>query len=140
MNSFVLDTIIKRIEIEEKRDIEKDSAEESYIKFLDSKFKHLTPKIVDYKTSKTDSRISTIRHGFNILARKKQWEKLKRNIIKEKDHCNIDNDSFVDIFASFLTAISTDNVIKQIQSSFQLLDIPKEFKEDCNDIITAPKI
>ncbi len=139
-NSFVIDTIIKRIAIEEKRETTKEKAEENYIKFLDSKFKQLTPKIVDYQTSKTDARISTIRHGFNILARKKQWEKLKRDIIKEKDYCNIDNDSFVNTFANFLTEISAENVIKQIESSFQSLDIPVDYKEDCNDIISALKI
>ena len=139
-NAFILDTIIKRIEIEEEREGEKDKAEEKYIKFIDSKFKLLTPKIVDYKTSKTDARIGTIRHGFNILARKKQWEKLKRSIIKEKDFCNIDNDSFANTFSVFLTEISTENVIKQIQSSFQSLDIPSSFEKDCDDIILALKI
>lgn len=139
-NSLALDAIIKRVEIEAKREIEKEKVEEDYILFLDSKFKQLTPKIVDYQTSKTDSRISTIRHGFNILARKKQWEKLKRNIIREKDHCNIDNDSFVDTFTTFLTQISTKNIIKEIKSSFELLDIPKTFQKDCDDIITSLKI
>lgn len=139
-NSFILNAIIKRIEIEEKRENEKDKAEENYINFIDSKFKYLTPKIVDYKTSKTDARISTIRHGFNILARKKQWEKLKHNIIKEKDFCNIDNDSFANAFAVFLTEISTENVINQIQSSFHSLKIAPEFKKDCENIISALKI
>ncbi len=139
-NSFIIDVIIKRIEIEEKRENEKDKVEENYIKFIDSKFKQLTPKIVDYKTSKTDTRINTIRHGFNILARKKQWEKLKHNIIKEKDFCNIDNDFFVNDFTVFLTRISTDSVIQEIQSSFQSLEIPSDFKKDCDNIIFALKI
>ena len=37
-------------------------AKENYIRTVESKFRRLTPKIVDYKTSKTDKRISTIRH------------------------------------------------------------------------------
>jgi len=139
-NSFILNTIIKRIKIESQRETEKEKAEENYISFLDSRFKQLTPKIVDYKTSKTDSRISTIRHGFNILARKRQWEKLKRDIIKEKDYCNIDNDSFVDTFTNFLTGIGTDKIVKDIQLSFESLDIPKAFEKDCNDIILSLKI
>lgn len=139
-SSFVLDAIIKRIGIEAKRELEKQKAEENYINFLDARFKQLTPKIVDYKTSKTDSRISTIRHGFNLLSRKSKWEKLKRSIIKEKDYCNIDNDSYVDVFTNFLTGISTESIIKEIQSSFNLLDIPDDFKKDCDDIITSLKI
>ena len=85
-------------------------------------------------------RLPGIPSRFNLLARKKQWEKLKRNIIREKDFCNIDNDSFADTFAVFLTEISTESIIRQIQLSFQSLDIPENFKRDCEDIILALKI
>ena len=80
-NDFLLDCLIKRIEIEQFTDIKAEESKETYIKTIDSKFKRLTPNIADYKTSKTDERISTIRHGFNLLVRNKEWEKLKRDII-----------------------------------------------------------
>lgn len=139
-NSFLLDSIIKSIEIESLNELEIELGREEFIRFVDNRFKQLTPKIVDYKTSKTDSSINTIRHGFNILARTKEWEKLKRSIIKEKDYCNIDNDSFVDIFAHFLTQISSKNVIDQIENSFKELSVPSKFQKDCADIITALKV
>ena len=73
-NSFLLDSIIKSIEIETLKENELEVGREDFIRFVDSRFKQITPKIVDYKTSKTDSSINTIRHGFNILARTKEWE------------------------------------------------------------------
>lgn len=139
-NGFVLDCIIKRVEMETLRDIEVENGREQFIQFVDNRFKQLTPKIADYKTSKTDHRINTIRHGFNILARTKEWEKLKRDIIKEKDYCNIDSDAFVEQFTSFLTHISSENVIEQLEKSFNDLQVSAEYKKDCTDIITALKI
>lgn len=139
-NSFLLECIVKRVEIEKLRDAEIETGREEFIRFVDSRFKQLTPKIADYKTSKTDSRINTIRHGFNILARTKEWEKLKRDIIKEKDYCNVDGDAFVEQFTSFLTHISSESIIAQIENAFNELKVPATYKNDCKNIITALKI
>ncbi|MEP5341411.1 MAG: DNA cytosine methyltransferase [Algibacter sp.] len=139
-NSFLLDCLIKRIEIEQFTDSKAEEAKEVYIKTIDSKFKKLTPNIADYKTSKTDERISTIRHGFNLLVRNKEWEKLKRDIIREKDFCNIDNDYFVDSFTQFLTDIDSNEIINKIEEAFNKLNVAKDFKQSCNDIIKALKI
>ena len=67
---FLIDSLSKRIEIEQFSEKKSEKAKEAYIKSIESKFRQLTPKIVDYKTSKTDDRVSTIRHGFNLLLRK----------------------------------------------------------------------
>ena len=139
-NSFLLDCIIKSIETENLSQTEIETGGEDFIRFIDNKFKQITPKIADYKTSKTDSYINTIRHGFNILARNKEWDKLRRAIIKEKDLCNIDNDSYMDAFSDFLTQISTENILNQIEYAFKELKIPKAHKKDCDDIVTALKI
>lgn len=139
-DEFIIDCLTKRIEIEKHNESEKEESKESYIRFVESKFRLLTPKIVDYKTSKTDDKISTIRHGFNILIRNKEWGKLKRDIIKEKDFCNIDNDFYVDTFTHFLTQLGTSEIIDKIQKAFNQLNVAKEFKTECNDIISALKI
>ena len=139
-NSFLFDSIIKRVELEKLLEKDKESGEEDFIRFVENRFKKITPKIADYKTSKTDENINTIRHGFNLLARTKEWEKLKRDIIKEKDFCNIDNDNFVNSFTDFLTEIESESVISKIENSFSSLKIPIAYKADCNDIITSLKI
>lgn len=139
-NSFLLECIIRRIELEKLRDTEVEAKREEFIGYVDNRFRQLTPKIADYRTSKTDPRINTIRHGFNMLARTKEWEKLKRDVIKEKDHCNIDNDAFIEIFNDFLTHIGAENIIGLIESAFKEFNIPAEHKRDCSDIISALKI
>ncbi|MDD2387762.1 MAG: DNA cytosine methyltransferase [Bacteroidales bacterium] len=139
-NEFLIDCLIKKVEIEKYNEAEKEESKETYIRFVESRFRQITPKIVDYKTSKTDVSVSTIRHGFNILIRNKEWGKIKRDIIKEKDFCNIDNDFFVDTFSMFLTELGSAEIIKKIEKAFSQLNISKEFKSECNDIITALKV
>ncbi|SKB81744.1 DNA cytosine methyltransferase [Maribacter arcticus] len=139
-NSFLFDSIVKRVELEKLLEKDKETGKADFISFVENRFKRLTPKIADYKTSKTDENINTIRHGFSLLARTKEWEKLKRDIIKEKDFCNIDSDDFANAFTEFLTEISSENVILKIENSFKALKIPSNYKKDCEDIITALKI
>ena len=139
-NSFLFDSIIKRVELEKLLEKDKETGKADFITFVENRFRKLTPKIADYKTSKTDENINTIRHGFNLLARTKEWEKLKRDIIKEKDFCNIDSDNFVNAFTDFLTEISSENVISKIEDAFKILKVPRNYKKDCEDIITSLKI
>ena len=139
-NSFLFDSLIKRVELEKLLEKDKESGKEDFIQFVENRFKKLTPKIADYKTSKTDENINTIRHGFILLARAKEWEKLKRDIIKEKDFCNIDSDDFVASFTGFLTEIGSESIISKIENAFKNLKIPTNYKKDCADIITALKI
>ena len=139
-NSFLFDSIVKRVELEKLLEKDKEIGKADFISFVENRFKKLTPKIADYKTSKTDENINTIRHGFNLLARTKEWEKLKRDIIKEKDFCNIDSDDFANSFTDFLTEISSENVISKIENSFKALKVPTNYEKDCEDIITALKI
>lgn len=139
-NSFLFDTIIKRVEIEKLLEKDKENGKADFINFVENRFKKITPKIADYKTSKTDENINTIRHGFNLLARTKEWDKLKRDIIKEKDFCNIDSDNFTTAFTAFLTEIGSENIISKIENSFKNLKVPANYKKDCEDIITSLKI
>ncbi|CAG5081428.1 DNA cytosine methyltransferase [Parvicella tangerina] len=139
-DEFILDCLVKRVNMEQFGDEKSEQAREEYIKYVESKFRQLTPKIVDYKTSKTDQRISTIRHGFNMLIRNKQWETLKRDIIKEKDFCNIDNDYFVNAFTEFLHELDSSEIIKKIEEAFNNLHVAKSYKAECDHIISALKI
>lgn len=139
-DNFILDCLVKRIEMEQFTDTKSEIEKENYIRTVDSRFKKLTPNIVDYRTSKTDARISTIRHGFNLLIRNKEWEKLKRDIIREKDFCNIDNDAFIDSFTQFLTHLDSQEIIDKIEQAFNELKVGKKFQKQCQDIIHALKI
>lgn len=137
---FLLDTLVRRIEIEQLSEGKAEEGKEAYIRSIESKFRNITPKIVDYKTSKTDERVSTIRHGFNLLIRSKEWDKLKRDLIREKDFCNIDNDYFVDNFTHFLTELDPEEIIKKIELAFKKLNIKNGYQKEVEDILLGLKI
>ncbi|MBK7945207.1 MAG: DNA cytosine methyltransferase [Flavobacteriales bacterium] len=136
-HDFVLDRLIDRIRFEQLTDIDLATAKEEYIGTVDNAFKALSPKIIDYKTSKTDERVLTIRHGLNLLSRSKQLEILQRSIIKEKDHNNVDGDFFVDAFTTFLAELEPEEIIRKIERAFDALSIPREFAADRRAMMQA---
>jgi DNA (cytosine-5)-methyltransferase 1 len=139
-DEFLLDCLAKRVEIERAHKRNLESAKKEYIKSVESKFRKLTPKIADYKTSKTDERINTIRHGFNLLLRNKELEKLKRDIIKEKDQSYLDGDYYVDDFNIFISSLDSNEIINKIELAFERISIPKPYLNEVNNILKALKI
>lgn len=135
--SFILDCYMMRLQFERATDKEYDDLRNSYIINLENKFRLLTPKIVDYKTSKTDKNISTIRHGFNLLKRSKELLYIRKKVINEKSFSDLDNDFFTTDFDNFLTAIEPESIVEKIYLAFNSLKPKEEFLTEINQIITA---
>jgi DNA (cytosine-5)-methyltransferase 1 len=112
----------------------------NYILNLENKFRLLTPKIVDYKTSKTDKNISTIRHGFNLLKRSKELSYIRKKVINEKAFSDLDNDFFANDFDNFLTSIEPETIVEKIHLAFNNLKPNEDFLKEVNQIITALEI
>jgi DNA (cytosine-5)-methyltransferase 1 len=138
--TFILECYNLRFQFEKSTDKESDTLKINYINNLENKFRLLTPKIVDYKTSKTDINISTIRHGFNLLKRTKELEYIRKKVINEKSFSNLDNDFFADDFDVFLTSIESQTIIEKIHTAFNNLNPNTAFLDDIKQIITALEI
>jgi DNA (cytosine-5)-methyltransferase 1 len=137
---FILDCYNLRLQFEKSSDKELENLKNTYIQNLENKFKLLTPKIVDYKTSKTDINISTIRHGFNLLKRIKELEYIRKKVINEKSFSNLDNDFFASNFDDFLTSINPETIIEKIHISFNNLKPNNLYIEEIKQIINALEI
>ncbi len=124
-DGFVFDCIAKRLEHEGLKDSELDKVREEYISTMESYFKQVTPKITDYKTSKTDSSIATIRHGLNLLQKRSRLMKLRQEVIKEKDHNYLDNDAFVADFNHFIEVLEPETVIDRMEQAIDALEVSK---------------
>ncbi len=105
-----------------------------------SRFRNLTPKIVDYKTSKTNPSILTVRHGFNLLQRDKELEYIRKKVINEKAHSDLDGDFLVDDFNNFLEAIAPLSIVEKITTALERINAPTEFKDDIGEIIQGLSI
>lgn len=137
---FILECYNSRLQFENAIEKNLEKLREGYISNIENKFRLLTPKIVDYKTSKTDKDINTIRHGFNLLKRSKELAYIRKKVILEKAHSDLDNDFFADKFDSFLTSIEFSSILEQIDDAFKNLKPAPEFKKDVEEIITGLEI
>lgn len=137
---FTLDCYNLRMQFESANERELEKLRENYVQIIENKFRALTPKIADYKTSKTDININTIRHGFNLLKRSKELAYVRKKVILEKAHSDLDNDFFAEKFDSFLTSIESDSIIEQIHQAFNNLKPAKAFQNEIAEIIMALEI
>jgi len=137
---FTLDCYLQRLQFESAKEKDIERLRENYISNIENKFRILTPKIADYKTSKTDININTIRHGFNLLKRNNELEYIRKKIIIEKAHSNLDEDYFASKFDVFLTAIESDSIIEQVHEAFNNLKPSNNYQKDVAEIILAMEI
>lgn len=138
--TFILECYTLRLQFETALEKQLEELKDKYIDVIESRFRALVPKIVDYKTSKTDSNISTIRHGFNLLKRTHELAYIRKKIINEKAHSNLDNDFFASDFDSFLEAIAPESIINKIHVAFNTLKPSEFYLQEVNEIITALEI
>ena len=139
-NSFVLDCFSLRMQFEDAVEKELDNLRDHYIQNIENKFRLLTPKIVDYKTSKSDVDISTIRHGFSLLKRSKELAYIRKKVIIEKAQSDLDNDFFASKFDDFLVSIESETIIKQVHDSLLNLKASKLYQSDIKEIVSAIEI
>lgn len=137
---FILECFNLRLQFETATEKQIEVLKENYIQTVENKFRILTPKIVDYKTSKTDPNISTIRHGFNLLKRSNELAYIRKKVIHEKAYSNLDNDLFTKDFDIFLSAIEPELIIERINEAFKNLEPNKKFVDEIQEIIYALEI
>lgn len=139
-NFFILECFNQRLQFENVNEKDQERLKDNYIQNLENKFKILTPKIADYKTSKTDINISSIRHGFNLLKRSKELSYIRKKVILEKAHSDLDNDFFAEKFDDFLISIESNSIIEKIQLAFNNLHPNPNYKNEISEIIYALEI
>lgn len=107
-----------------------DSTMDEYATTTLNRFKALTANHLDYRVSKADSNVATIRHGLNMLRNQATWADLRRQAIRAKAQDDVDNDRFVDAIDDFLSTIAVDGVVDAmllaIEELAQLHDIDLE--------------
>jgi len=136
-SSFMANAFLLKLQMEITDDDEKANLfKEQFFDLLDSQLRKATRQI-DYRISKSNRYISTIRHGLSLLRRQDQREAISAEIVNEKTISNIDNDMFVDKFNEFLSTISDDNITSCIIKSIDQVEELKVAGDDTEDLKTA---
>ena len=133
---FLADCYTLRINSEVVSREERDSVLSMFFMTIEDRFKKLT-KTVNYKESKTNVNINTIRHGLSILKNYNIWEKAKKDVIQAKTVSDIDNDLYVNDINSFLSFIDPSQIIEKIVSSFSKVPAFNRSQPLVDEIIKA---
>ena len=65
---------------------------------------------------------------------------IRKKIIAEKAHSDLDNDYFAEKFDEFLTSIDSSSIIERVNQSFKNLKPSESYKKDISEIISALEI
>ena len=129
-SAFVRNCILTKVKMEVGDDAMASNERDNYFAALETQFKSITRKI-DYRLSKSNTHIATIRHGLNLLRRTDERTAISAAIINEKTQADIDNDYFVDQFNNFLSFIDDSTIINTILSSIDSFD---KFDKSSDDV------
>lgn len=127
---FVRNCFLTKIKMEVVDDEKARAERDNYFATLEAQFKSITRKI-DYRLSKSNINIATIRHGLNLLRRTDERNAISAAIINEKTQADIDNDFFVNQFNSFISFIDDSTIINTILSAIDTFD---EFDKTSYDV------
>lgn len=140
LSFFLHNIFILRLELEladSRKDIER-SKEKFFCDILE-KFKDVT-RTLDYRISKSDRDVNTIRHGLLLLKESTLRENIKRTVIHLKSLTNLDNDYYVDSMNAFLESSSDAEILSKIVESFERLKSLVDETSTIRDIQRALEI
>lgn len=140
LSFFLHNIFILRLELEladSRKDIEK--SKEIFFCDILEKFKDIT-RTLDYRISKSDRDVNTIRHGLLLLKESTLRESIKRSVIHLKSLTNLDNDYFTDSVNAFLESSSDAEILSKIIESFERLKSLVDETSTIRDIQKALEI
>ncbi len=136
-SSFLASAFLLKLQMEIACDEEKAMEfKDLFFDSLDNLLRSMTRQI-DYRLSKSDRYINTIRHGLYLLRRNEQRSKITADIINEKTVSNIDNDMFVEKINEFLAAISDEEISSKIKFAIGQVEALKNAGQDTIDLLKA---
>ena len=100
-----------------------------YFCSLDRLFKQITKKI-SLKSSKSDEKINTIRHGLLFLQHNKQREALSKMVIEEKTASTFNKDGFTDTMNNFVSFLEDETIISTIVSAIDTQEDIMQFPDE----------
>ncbi len=129
-SQFVKNCILKKVQMEIGLEENSDQAITDFFTLIENQFRNITRKI-EYRLSKSNIHIATIRHGLNLLRQSEERNTISNAVINLKSSTDIDNDYFVNGFNSFLSLIDDSNIINSILSA---LDTFEKFDSNSKEV------
>lgn len=115
---FRYNTILAKINIETTEKKSHKVAVEDYFTILENQFRLIT-KDIEYKVSKSNDDINTVRHGIRMLREGQLREDIKAKVIALKTKADVDNDYFGDAMNDFIEHISDGAILERMSASLE---------------------
>ena len=104
---------------------------------LDALLRDIT-KNVDYRISKSDQNINTVRHGILLLKLKNDRENIRKSIIQLKTATHIDNDVFIEGYNAAISALGDEDILEKIFESIdKIAKMKKKVTNLCSELKKA---
>lgn len=114
LNENYKSCLLAKIGMELTQDSEVEKTK--FFKAIDKQFKQITKKL-DYKMSKSDEKINTIRHGLLFLQHSKQRDALSKMVVEEKTASMFNKDDFAETMNGFVSFLEDETIINSIISA-----------------------
>lgn len=95
--------------------------EDEFVAMLEDQFKVVT-RAMEYRKSKSDMNVSTVRHGLKLLHERAKRENLRKATVELKTLCNINNDVFSDRLNDFISAIDDRSLISEVSDALKEME------------------
>ena len=115
---FKYNCILDKIRLETVEPQYKKKAAEEYFLILENQFKNIT-RDIEYKTSKSNKDINTIRHGLRMLRQADLRNSIKTQIIALKTKTDVDNDFYGESMNDFIETISDSAIMEMMEGSLE---------------------
>ena len=118
ISPFHKSVFIAKIEIEVSSQGNKETNRDVYFSMLQDKFRDITRNI-DYKTSKSNISVNTVRHGLALMRQSRLRENIKAQTIQLKTKTDLDNDVYVDGMNDFIDFISDASILEKTVNALE---------------------
>lgn len=136
-SSFLASVFLAKFQMEITNDEDKANIyKEQFFDLLDGQLRKATRQI-EYRISKSNRYICTVRHGLTLLRHNEKRANLTTEIINEKTVSDIDNDLFAEKFNEFLSAISDESITANIIKSIDQVEELRQTGEDAEELKKA---
>ena len=127
---FEYTTLLTKVNIETTNRNQKERLSNDFFTSLENQLKLIT-RSVEYKVSKSNVDINTVRHGLRMLKEHSLRESIRKKTIALKTKADIDNDIYGDALNTFIAEISDTSILEKMSLA---LDNMKELTHQTENI------
>lgn len=109
---------LAKLDIETAELENKENYLDVYFSMLQERFREIT-RTIDYKISKSNLSVNTVRHGLSLLRQSRMREQIKAQTIHLKTKTDIDNDVYVDEMNNFIDFISDSSILEKTVAALE---------------------